>query len=110
MKKKHPVTSAERFKHCFMCMYVLKDFQMCCVLDTCIFLLQEMNVVLFEWLLFRKDISRWLDLKEHFSMHDFTALELSEIASVPKNAASRHYPASDGLYFCPKHQKTSRRW
>jgi len=44
MKKKHSMTSAEHFKHCVMCMYVLKDFQMCCVLDTCIFLLQEMNV------------------------------------------------------------------
>lgn len=93
------MTSAEHFKHCVMCMYVLKDFQMCCVLDTCIFLLQEMNVVLFEWLLFRKDICRWLDLKEHFSMHDFTALELSQIASVPKDADSHHYPARDGLLF-----------
>lgn len=32
-------------------------------------------------------------------MHDFIALELSQIASVPKDAASRHYPARDGLYF-----------
>lgn len=101
-KKKHSLTSAERFKHCVMCMYVLKDFQMCCVLDTCIFLLQEMNVVLFEWLLFRTDICRWLDLKEHLSMHDSTALELSQIASVPKDADSHRYPARDGL-FCLSH-------
>lgn len=32
-------------------------------------------------------------------MHDFTALELSQIASVPKDADSHHYPARDGLLF-----------